>query len=614
VAGFYGEAQIRRTTDGSLVRALAGHSGWVNDAQFFSDASRIVTAGNDHNVVVWNPTNGAALHVMTDHANQVYDLDLSRDDGRIVSGSADGTVRLWNATTGQYIRTLTDGTITVNSVAFSEDGQRVLVGLIGRTEIWNPFDGTLLSTFSHGSGEVVSVGFLPGAQTALAACGSSAFIWNVTDETLLRTYDHSRHIWDWHSEVSVAAVFPDGSRVITGCGDGITRLWPATGATTRTEPSAPVSTGDKFILISGGGDYAGNPIPGQTKVLADRAFFTCLVRGYRLDEILFLSAFDDWASCDSNNDGLADADAYAGTADFWSAIDSWAADTARLVVYMIDHGSYNVQTGEYYFHLNPDEVIKASELDAHLDALQSRTGTEVILIVDCCFSGGFVAQCTAPPDARRIVISSTTENALAVFPSPVGAESFSYHFLSFAILGNTLKDCFNWTRLAFRAMGNMAGQEPWLDDNSDGVSGKTDGALAARHVLGRYPAFGLTAPRILDVAATETVAVGETCTLWAQLGEAVAAREVWALVVPEQQVYDWGEPVTQLERVDLAPCGVPNRWEATWTPTSEFHGLCRVTYFAVSDDPLNTNLMAMPISSGLTVLGTPVRLPWQLLP
>jgi hypothetical protein len=425
----------------------------------------------------------------------------------------------------------------------------------------------------------------------------TAKLWNASDGTVLRTFSG-------HSGFVKSVTFsPDGKKVLTGSYDGTARLWQAL-----------VNAGDKFILVAGGGNYIGNPIVAQTQALADRVLFTCQVRGYRLDEIQYLSAFNDWATRDSNEDGLPDADAAATTQTFWAAIDVWALDAARLFIYLIDHGDYSSQKGDYYFRLNATpQYIWARDLDAHLDALQNRTGCEVIVIVDCCRSGGFVQRCTAPTGKRRTVIASTTPQALAVFSPPDGAESFSFYFFSFAIVGRTLEDCFDRTRVAFQGMGNPAGQVPWMDDNNDGVSNKSDGALAARSVLGRYPAFGLNPPSILAVAPGQRALVDRSVTLWATLDEASDTTVVWAVIVPPGGGQTSGGPVTDLTRVNLTYNSALKRWQAAWSPQAKHTGQCTVTYFAMSQDSLGTRLLAEPVSSALMIGDTSVRLPWSLL-
>jgi hypothetical protein len=429
-------------------------------------------------------------------------------------------------------------------------------------------------------------------------------LWNAADGTLLRTF--SGHTYD----VESVAFSPDGTKVLTGSADGTARLWLV--SSTPTTPTV-VRSADKVILVAGGGNYVGNSIVEQTEVLADLAFYACRLRGYDLADIFYLSAFDDWQKRDSNKDGFTDADARATPQALWTAIDTWAGDAGRLFVYLVDHGDRNTQTGEWFFRLNSTDFLSATDLDRHLDTLQSRTGAEVILIVDCCYAGGFVTKCKATAGQRRLVIASTTPSALAVFTLPKAPDSFSSFFFVYALLGNCLRDCFDWTRTSLRSMGSAAGQDPSMDADGDGDWDKWDRDIAATYALGSRIGYALNAPTIVDVAATQTIAGGQSVVLWAKLAPAPAAKEVWAVVVPSDAVYTPGQPVTTLTRVNLAWSASAGRWQATWRPVAEHHGQCTVTYFAVGEDSLGTRLVATPVSRLLRVVATSVRIPWRLL-
>jgi hypothetical protein len=564
------------------MREFSGHTSSISSVAFSSDAGKVLTASGDDTAILWDTTTGTPIRAFSGHGGAVYAAAISSDDGFVLTGGSDRTAKLWNADTGTLVRTFSGHSGPVRAVAFSSTGSLVLTGSDDMTaRLWSVTTGGLIRTFSGHTSPVLAVAFAPNDNQIMTAGDTTTKIWKVSDGTLVETIQHRQ-------PVAGAALSSDGTRIVTGSEDAVARLWSA-----FPGQGGRVSTGDKFLLVAGGGDYPGNPIVSQTKALADRVLFTCRMRGYRRNEIRYLSAFD----------GLPDADAQATTETFWSAIDEWSSGTARLFIYLVDHGSWNSFTNQWYFRLNQNDYISARDLDAHLDALQTATNCEVILIVDYCYSGGFVQQCVAPAGVRRIVISSTTPTNLSIYTPPAGALSFSFFFFSFAIMGNTMDNCFEWTRLAFQSMGNPAGQRPWMDDDNDGDSDKWDGALAARHVLGRYPAFGLNAPTITDVAATQTVEVGQPALLWARLNEAVPAREVWALVIPEGQSYEPGRPVTNLRRVDLASSPTANRWEARFAPTGQFAGRCSVIYFAMSEDALRTQLLATPVASGLLVEG-----------
>jgi WD40 repeat protein len=600
-------AKLWSAPNGNVLRTSTEFDSPVNAVAFSFDGTKYLAAGDDGSALLWRTTDAAPLGSFL-HGAPIYAAAISRDGTRVLTGGTDDKAYLWNAATSTKLRTFSHAD-SVRCVAFSRNGTKVLTGSDDLTaKLWDANTGSLSRTFSGFTAPLSAVAFSADGTAVITASGSETKFWNAANGSLLRTFvGHT-------GAITGAVLSGDGSRLVTGSEDGTARLWSAfTGQTGGSAFSA-----DKFILVAGGGNYIGNPIISQTQALADRAFFACLVRGYQRNEIRYLSAFNDWRTRDSNSDGLPDADSSTTAQNFWAAIDTWSSDAGRLFIYLVDHGSYNSQTGDWFFRLNATQYIRARDLDAHLDALQTRTGCEVILIVDCCYSGGFVQQCKAPSGKRRVVIASTTASDLSVYTPPAGTESFSFFFLSFAIQGNTIEDCFDWTVVAFQAMGNPVGQRPWLDDNNDGVSSKLDGALAARFVLGRYPAFGLTAPTILDVATTQTAEVGRSgagkpVVLWARLDAAVAVREVWAVVIPTRARYGAGDPVTNLTRVNLAFNASLGRWQATWSPGLQHSGPCTVTYFATGEDPLGTRLVATPRSSGLRVLGpTSVRAPWHL--
>jgi hypothetical protein len=87
---------------------------------------------------------------------------------------------------------------------------------------------------------------------------------------------------------------------------------------------------------------------------------------------------------------------------------------------------------------------------------------------------------------------------------------------------------------------------------------------------------------------------------------------VWAIVVSKTTTYVAGQPVTNLTRVNLAYNSSLKRWQATWTPGTKHAGQNIVTYFALGKAPSGNDLVAMPRTSGLRVLGpTSVSRPWH---
>ncbi len=100
---------------------LKGHRGRVLEMAYGPDG-RLVTAGVDRTVRVWEPGGGAAL-ALQGHEDEVKTAVFTADGSRVFSSSADGTLRLWDARTGAPLAVLRSGEDVVDDVALSSDGK-----------------------------------------------------------------------------------------------------------------------------------------------------------------------------------------------------------------------------------------------------------------------------------------------------------------------------------------------------------------------------------------------------------------------------------------------------------------------------------------------------------
>jgi len=101
--------------------ALKGHRGRAQELAYGPDG-RLVTAGADRTVRVWDPGGGAAV-VMRGHEDEVTTAVFSADGSKVLSSSKDGTLRLWDAHTGAPLAVLQSGEAAVDDVALSRDGR-----------------------------------------------------------------------------------------------------------------------------------------------------------------------------------------------------------------------------------------------------------------------------------------------------------------------------------------------------------------------------------------------------------------------------------------------------------------------------------------------------------
>jgi WD40 repeat protein len=107
-------------------QTLEGHRGKVLALAYGPDG-RIVTAGADRTVRIWDPGGGPTL-VLRGHEDEVTTTLFTRDGGEVLSSSADGTLRLWDARTGDPLAVLAAAQGELYDVAVSRDDTIATLG------------------------------------------------------------------------------------------------------------------------------------------------------------------------------------------------------------------------------------------------------------------------------------------------------------------------------------------------------------------------------------------------------------------------------------------------------------------------------------------------------
>jgi len=110
-----GAARVWDAATGRLLYTLKGHDDTVCYAEFSPDASQILTASWDGTARLWllSEESGSAgeartgqLRYILKHVSSVYWAGFSPDGTRIITAGGDQTVKIWDAHTGQELHTL----------------------------------------------------------------------------------------------------------------------------------------------------------------------------------------------------------------------------------------------------------------------------------------------------------------------------------------------------------------------------------------------------------------------------------------------------------------------------------------------------------------------------
>ncbi len=132
------DGETTATVDGELVRLersdgssadLEGHRLVVSSVALSPDGKRLVTAGRDHNVILWDVESGQPLRVLRGHFGSVADARFS-PDGRWIVTAGPRSVGVWKAADGELTRILFGPEGPFTAAEFRPDSRTV----VARTE------------------------------------------------------------------------------------------------------------------------------------------------------------------------------------------------------------------------------------------------------------------------------------------------------------------------------------------------------------------------------------------------------------------------------------------------------------------------------------------------
>jgi WD40 repeat protein len=105
-------------------RELRGHRDDVSSVAFSPDGTRLVTAGRDHDAIVWDLASGDFVR-LTAHGGAVADARFS-PDGRWIVTAGPKTAGVWSAASGAFVGFLRGATELLEAAAFTPDSRSVV--------------------------------------------------------------------------------------------------------------------------------------------------------------------------------------------------------------------------------------------------------------------------------------------------------------------------------------------------------------------------------------------------------------------------------------------------------------------------------------------------------
>jgi WD40 repeat protein/serine/threonine protein kinase len=226
-AGGDGAVKIWNTRTGQVDQTFPAHAGSVVSVAFHPDGKHLASVGTDRQVRVWDLTTGK--EVFTGRCDVIrkfgsaYNVAFSPPDGRKLAAGSEGTVKVWDWKNRQLLHAFAGHKYDSISVAFSHDGRRLATGAGPEGQkVWDTEAGGLpLHTFLGHRHPVSALAFSPDdGRLASASFDRTVKVWETTTGTLLHTLPHT-------GNVECVAFSPDGRRLASSGEDKTVRLWEA---------------------------------------------------------------------------------------------------------------------------------------------------------------------------------------------------------------------------------------------------------------------------------------------------------------------------------------------------------------------------------------------------
>lgn len=255
-----GTIKIWNTQNGTCEKTLRGtHNGPVQSSTFLRDG-RLITAGNDNSLAVWDSSFRSHQVLNYAHNNAVRCV-ASTDDGKLfASASWDCTVALWDTRTLERLDTLDGHNDWVDTCAFSPNGKLLVSGgRDNRAIVWE-------CTNSGASMKFELMGHTNWV-TSVAVSHDNKYAVTGSYDTTLRVWDLTKgtcvQVLNGHKGAVTGVAFtPNGGRVLSVALDGVLHLWDAKTGKLLSEfvhsgPATAFSFGSAARLLASG-DAIGN--------------------------------------------------------------------------------------------------------------------------------------------------------------------------------------------------------------------------------------------------------------------------------------------------------------------------------------------------------------------
>ncbi|MFN3690539.1 MAG: WD40 repeat domain-containing protein, partial [Fimbriimonadales bacterium] len=223
-----GSVYLWQVSNGALLWRVSAFSGRALAVAFVSD-SVIAVGGDGGNLQLRNATNGSLIRALSGHTASITTLAVSPNRDALASGDESGQARVWRVADGTTIQSWQAQPSVITALAWSANHTLAMGSLSGEIRLWardNLGMWFLSRTITNAhDGDVVGLAFNSTNQLFSAGGGDGKVRrWDPATGAKLGEFTASP------SGVLSFALRPDGGQMSTGVVERVVRLWGANGA------------------------------------------------------------------------------------------------------------------------------------------------------------------------------------------------------------------------------------------------------------------------------------------------------------------------------------------------------------------------------------------------
>jgi WD40 repeat protein len=220
---------------GGVVRTLEGSQS-IRDARFSRNGERLVTAGEDGSLRIWDATSGDPQTTWISGDGPLIFAAFLSDDRTVVVLSETGTIYRYDSKNQQILDQRETGLRPVRLAAFDPGrGWLVLIGPDGVPSVWETYGAGPLAKLQRLGGQVLCASINPRVPHIVTGADDGTIVtWDLSRRArILNLSGHGQM-------VNVARFSPDGRWILTAGSDSKARIWNA-------------GTGEPVAMLAGHG-------------------------------------------------------------------------------------------------------------------------------------------------------------------------------------------------------------------------------------------------------------------------------------------------------------------------------------------------------------------------